>query len=70
MVPVTFLLQEYRFFKFHIMGNFEALVGCIPELVSLGSQFVTDIDHFLALWLKFGSPLFQNVYPGLATKDL
>ena len=37
------------------MGNFEALVGCVPELVSFGSQFISNEDHFLALGLKFMS---------------
>ena len=46
------------FIEFHIMGNFNALVGCIPELVSFGARFVTNEDHFSAFWLKFGSPLF------------
>ena len=44
------------------------MVGCIPELVSLGSWFGTNKDHFSALWLKFMSPLFENVDPGLTTK--
>ena len=39
------------FFKFHITGNFEVLVGCIPEYISLGFIFVSDEDHSSALWL-------------------
>ena len=54
----SLLLQGTEFIKFYIMGNFNAMVGCIPGLVSLGSQFVTNEDHFSALWLEFMFPLF------------
>ena len=43
--------RELSFFKFHIMGYFEVLVGCVPELVSIGTLFITNEDHSSALWL-------------------
>ena len=64
-----FFHRESSFIKFHITGNFDMSVGCIPELVSLGSRFITNEDHFSALWLEFRSPLFKNVHPGLTNKD-
>ena len=60
VVSTSILLQGS---EFHITGNFEASVGCVPKLVSLGSQFISDKDHFLALRLEFMSPLFKNVHP-------
>ena len=48
---IQFFCRELSFFKFHIMGYFEALVGCIPELVSLGTRFITNQDHSFTLWL-------------------
>ena len=51
------------------MSNFDVMVGCIPELVSLGSQFITNKDYLSALQLEFVSLLFENVHPGMTTKD-
>ena len=52
LVPLCqfhFFCREQSFFKFHITGNFEALVGRIPKLVSLGSWFITNKDHLSTL---------------------
>ena len=49
-VSVSFLLQAIEFHRISHMGNFKVLVGCILEYISLGSIFVTDEDHCLALW--------------------
>ena len=56
--------RKMSFFKFLIRWNFELLVACIPELVSLWSWFISNEDHFSALRLELMSPLLQNVHPG------